>query len=92
MWGDELFVRHTTELEGEEIQRELKAVFDAVGASNGRVPVSVVVSSPVFDEFFRSIAVYGEGERGEQELDTRMLRYDLLGKNNVKQAIQHAEL
>lgn len=52
MWGDELFVRHTTELEGEEIQRELKAVFDAVGASNGRVPVSVVVSSPVFDEFF----------------------------------------
>ena len=72
----------------------LDAVFEAAGVDNRRgVPVSEVVTSPVFDEFFRSIAIWMEGDRGiDQELDTEIHRYDLIDKTKVKKPLQHQEL
>jgi len=74
------------EMEQDEVEDEVSAVFAAVGAKKS-VPEALIYNSPVFDEFFRILAVTQEGERPEQEIDTRVLRYDLIGKNAVKEQL-----
>jgi hypothetical protein len=74
------------EMDHSEVGDEINAVFAAVGARE-TVQEATIYDSPVFDEFFRQLAVLQEGERPEQEMDTRVLRYDLIGKNAVKEQL-----
>ena len=58
-------------------------IFDAVAGGKQTLPVKELYCNPKMAELFRTIAVGSEG-RGEQEMDSRIMRFSLTGSGQKK--------
>ena len=54
-------------------------IFDSVSNGKDTIPLSDLYCNPKLAELFRTVAVGNEGGRGDQTLDSRIARFDLVG-------------